>query len=192
MYCCYLSYSFRLWDCSEYWFVQQFKLLRRCHCVWEVYSLVLNIFDAREKKLRLYLLLSNCLKKNQTLSYSMVPNLENTCVRLLISSTNIKQFFLLHFLLIKAHPASLIHSPGKKTTAFTSLNNEMGLGKGKLWYNYTNVLLTAVAYVPILFLILLSSFVPSIFLPLLFSHWQLYLKSHYHRMVWVRSDFEIM
>lgn len=45
MYCCYLSYSFRFWDCSEYWFVQQFKLLRRCHCVSEMCSLVSNYFD---------------------------------------------------------------------------------------------------------------------------------------------------
>lgn len=54
----------------------------------------------------------------------------------------------------------------------------MGPGKGKLWYNYSNLLQTTMTSSPILFLIFLSPFIfvyIPMFLPLLLSHWQLYL-----------------
>lgn len=127
----------------------------------------------------------------------MVPYLENTCVRLWISPTNMKQFFFLHFLPIQALPVFLIHSSGKKIAAFTILNNEIGLGRGKLWYNYINLLLTAVVYSSILFLFLnlLSPFILCSY-----SHFSSFtvfllatlLQSYYHRMVWIGSDLEII
>lgn len=135
-------------------------------------------------------MLNNCLKKK--LSYLVVPNLENTCVWLSKSCKHQTVFLAALFTNKNSLPPSF---SWEKTAAFISLNNEMGLGKGKLWCNYTNLVHTAVTYSPILFLILLSPFIfcsyshVSPFIILLFATLP---KPYYRRMAWVGSDLEII